>query len=357
MADKLPPLPKGAVFVEGDLPPLPEGATFVSSDRSVPVPMSEEEQALAEKKWRDYQNSFKYKAGQFAEEGLRMLEGVPMLGPEVNIGKGAFPYLVSQSPSIEQGLSTVAKHLPNIEKISSHPLYQKTASIAEPVVEAVSEVASKAGEKLKNIPSKVFGYTSRTDPESLQMAYQIGKEGDPLLAKAFKAGKELELDDYSQMIYNYARKLGLPHEEALKATHYRQDLETGAWNLWNKFKQQNPLGLPGWDKASDTQKLKMAEQAGFDLGSILPTKKNAKAMLGVEGGLGYLASVTPYLKHIVNAKMLPLLGLQSPKIVGEMAYRAGQARRVIPTILKGTKDVPTPALVGGLNYLRGDEED
>ena len=159
------------------------------------------------------------------------------------------------------------------------------------------------------------------------------------------------------MIYNYARKLGLPHEEAMKATHYRQDLETGAWNLWNKFKKQNPLGLPGWDKATDTQKLKMAEQAGFDLGSLLPTKKNAKAMLGLEGGLGYLAHMTPYLKSVINAKVLPLLGLQSPKLVGELAYRTGQARKVVPSILRGVENISGPQAIGALQQLNPTTED
>jgi hypothetical protein len=317
--------------------------------------MSEEEQKAAEKKYRDYESSFGHKAGQFAEEGLRMLEGIPMLGPEVNIGEKAIPYLINKVPTLEKGLADVVNKIPDIEKITSHPLYKKATEAVEPI----TEFASKAGEKIKEAPSKFLGFTSRTDPESIKLAYTIGKEGDPLLAKAFKTGKELELDDYSQMIYNYARKLGLPHEEALKATHYRQDLETGAWNLWNKFKNQNPLGLPGWDKASDAQKLKMAEQAGFDVGSILPSKKNARAMLGVEGGLGYLAHMTPWLKSIVNAKMLPLLGFQSPRIAGELAYRAGQTRRIVPTILKGTKEVPTPGLVGGLNYMgiTNDNED
>jgi hypothetical protein len=359
----LPPLPQGAVFIEDNgLPPLPTGAKFVSSDPSVPTIMSEEEQKAAEKKYRDYESSFGHRAGQFAEEGLKMLEGIPVMGAEAQIGQAAIPYLINKVPVLEEALSKI----PNIKNITSSPLYKKTAQAVEPIteklepiVETVSDVASKAGEKIKEVPSKFLGWTSRTNPESLKTAYRIGKEGDKELLKAFKTGKELELDDYSQMIYNYARKLGLPHEEALKATHYRQDLETGAWNLWNKFKNQNPLGLPGWDKASDAQKLKMAEQAGFDVSSILPTKKNAKAMLGVEGGLGYLASMTPWLKSIVNAKMLPLLGFQSPRVAGELAYRAGQTRRVVPTILKGTKDIPTPALLGGLNYmgLTDDSED
>lgn len=355
----LPPLPEGAVFSESGLPPLPAGAKFVSDDPSVPTIMSEEEQKAAEKKYREYESSFGHRAGQFAEEGLRMLEGIPIMGAEVQIGRGAIPYMLEKVPALEKGLS-------GIGNLTSHPLYKKAAQViepiaekVEPVVEAVSDVASKAGKKIKEAPASLLGWTSRTDPKSLKAAYAIGKEGDKELLKAFKAGKELELDDSSQMVYNYARKLGLPHEEALKATHYRQDMETGAWNLWNKFKNQNPLGLPGWEKASDAQKIKMAEQAGFDLGSILPTKKNAKAMLGLEGGLGYLASMSPWLKSVVNAKMLPLLGFQSPRIAGELAYRAGQTRRVVPSILKGAKDIPTPALVGGLNYmgLTNDSED
>ena len=37
MADKQPPLPKGAVFSDSGIPPLPPGATFISSDPSIPT--------------------------------------------------------------------------------------------------------------------------------------------------------------------------------------------------------------------------------------------------------------------------------------------------------------------------------
>jgi hypothetical protein len=111
----LPPLPQGAVFIEdNELPPLPAGAKFVSSDLSVPTIMSEEEQKAAEKKYRDYESSFGHRAGQFAEEGLKMLEGVPMLGPEVNIGEKAIPYLVNKVPALEKSLSAVASKFHDI---------------------------------------------------------------------------------------------------------------------------------------------------------------------------------------------------------------------------------------------------
>ena len=112
----LPPLPKGAVFVADELPPLPEGAEFVSSDRSIPTIMSEEEQKAAEKKYRDYQNSFGHKAGEFAEEGLRMLEGLPVIMPEVSVGKGAVSYLANKIP----GLSNIPKDRKSTRLNSSH---------------------------------------------------------------------------------------------------------------------------------------------------------------------------------------------------------------------------------------------
>ena len=363
MADKQPPLPKGAVFATDGLPPLPVGATLVPSDASIPTmsadfesrPIAKKDanklvEAISAGKAKDFEQFF-YGGEKPSETRLgRFNQLMQQGGSDALIG---MPVLGEVGPALSY-LNAVSD-LPSISKL---PISKKVASVVSDIGEEIapytgkiSETASKVGKKIKEFPSKTLGFTSQTDPKAIELAYRIGKEGDPALVKAFKAGKDLELDDYSQMIYNYARKLGLPHEEALKATHYRQDLETGAWNLWNKFKNQNPLGLPGWEKASDAQKLKMAEQAGFDLGSYIPTKKNAKALLGLEGGLGYLASVTPYLKAIVNAKVLPLLGLQSPKLVGEMSYRAGQARRIVPSILKGVDNISGPQAIGALQQI------
>lgn len=368
----LPPLPKGAIFKEDGLPPLPPGAQFVSDDPSVPgafedkpipapVPPNKLVEFLSGGKSKDWeQYLYNNEAPEDTKIGKfnQLMQG---LGSDALLG---IPVVGEVGPAVKY--LSAASDLPSMMKLPSmaHPLAKKASKAlepivekVEPIVEAVSDVASKAGEKIKEAPAKFLGWTSRTNPESLKTAYRVGKEGDKEVLKAFKAGKELELDDYSQMIYNYARKLGLPHEEALKATHYRQDLETGAWNLWNKYKNQNPLGLPGWNKATSTQKAKMAEQAGFDVGSYIPNKKNAKALLGLEGGLGYLASVTPWLQHLVSAKFLPALGLQSPKIAGELAYRTGQARRVVPSILKGVDNLTGPQAIGALQQINPTTED
>lgn len=369
----LPPLPKGAVFSESGLPPLPEGAEFVSSDRSIPTIKNLENAPTPIKEVRSipsklldkiteamtlggqnrWESDLETLGGQKPETATDYASALANKIVENSDALMGIPVLGEVSPAVKY--LSASTNIPSVMKMPemAKPVVTKAKEIIEPVAEKASEI----GKKIAESPSKFLGWTSKTDPESIKLAYRIGKEGSPELKEAFKAGKALEMDDYSQMIYNYARKLGLPHEEAMKATHYRQDLETGAWNLWNKFKKQNPLGLPGWEKASDAQKLKMAEQAGFDLGSIIPTKKNAKAMLGLEGGLGYLAHMTPYLKHLVSAKLLPALGLQSPRMVGELAYRTGQARKVIPPILRGVQNLSGSQIVGGLGQAVKEEQD
>lgn len=380
MADKLPPLPKGAVFVEDELPPLPKGATFVPSDRSVPVPMSDEEQAIAEKKWRDYQNSFSHKAGEFAEEGLRMLEGLPMLGPEVKIGEGAIPYVINQIPALEQGVSTVARHMPDITKVTAHPLYKKAMGAVEPVAEKVADVASKAWEKTKGIPSAILGRTAglTRNPEdkknALNIAYQIAKESDPELEKILKEGANIPI--VNRQVYNYARSHALPSDYAAIAydtTRGKRPDLMGSWDLYDKLLEEGLAKgkkiyeifptYQDYSKLKLPQKMELAKAAGIDLGTWLPQGKVAKALvegeagLGGLGGLGLLHNIPSALKSLANWKLIPAMFLQSPKIVGKLAYGAGKARRYGPDILRGIKNVPTPALVGGLNYLRGNEED
>ena len=371
----LPPLPKGAVFVEDGLPPLPAGAKFVSNDPSVPTIMSEEEQKAAEKKYRDYESSFGHRAGQFAEEGLRMLEGIPVMGTEAQIGQAAIPYLLNKAPALERSLS-------NIGNLTKHPLYKKAAQVVEPIAEKVSDVASQAWEKAKDIPPWILGRTAglTRNPEdsanALNIAYNIGKGSEPELEKMLKEGVNIPI--VNRQVYNYARTHALPSDYAAIAydtTRGKRPDLMGSWDLYDKLLAEGTAQgkkiyeifpkYEDWSKLKLPQKLELAKAAGIDLGSWLPQGKVAKTLVEGEAGLGGLSSLglaanaPSILKSLANIKLLPAMFLQSPKIVGKMAYGAGKARKYGPGILKGIKDVPTPALLGGLNYmgLTDDSED
>ena len=201
----------------------------------------------------------------------------------------------------------------------------------------VASVASKVADVASGLPAKALGFVSRRDPKKYEDVYNIGKEGIPSVVKEFRAGQADEILPESLMNYNYARALGLPHKEALKVTHYRQDLENGAWNLWNEFKGQNPLGLPNFKNANLAQKEYVAGNAGQHLGDLVSPSKNAKQLLEGEGIIGGLGALThaPLLMHALsNPLVASTLALQSPKLAAELAYRVGQASRAVPYIKK-----------------------
>ena len=228
---------------------------------------------------------------------------------------------IAETPAIA---TDIGKNIPNIPSVAQ--TFPKVAS-------AVSKVADVAS----GLPAKVLGVVSRRDPKKYEDVYNIGKEGIPSVVKEFRAGQAEEILPESLMNYNYARSLGLPHKEALKVTHMRQDLENGAWNLWNEFKGQNPLGLPNFKNANLAQKEFVAGNAGQHLGDIVSPSKNAKQLLEGEGIIGGLGALThaPLLMHALsNPLVASTIALQSPKLAAELAYRVGQASRAVPYIKK-----------------------
>lgn len=360
----LPPLPQGAIFVgSSDLPPLPQGAEFVSNDPSIPHAFDPQAQEIAGKKWKDYQNSFGRKAGEFAEEGLRALEGLPMLGPEVNIAEGAIPYLVNKVPALEQSIS-------DISKLTSHPLYQQASGAIEPIIENVKNVASNVGQKIIDAPVKAMSYMSNIPTKDIKDIYQMFKESNPEIVKAFREYQKKELDPVVDSIanYNYAMTLGMPPKVARMATHYRQDLESGAYMLKNLWENQNPLKINSKKFAQmrkelfeklGSDEIARAEILGMKTGDILPTGKRAiSRMLTQAAGLGGIPSF--FLHSALGGLGAVPLIFKSPALVADIAAKTGQARKYIPPILKGVakgaKDIPTPALVSGLNYFTGNED-
>ena len=223
----------------------------------------------------------------------------------------------------------------------------------------VASAMSKVGEVASEIPSKVLASLSRRDPEKYKDVYNVGKEGIPSVVKEFRTAQAEEILPESLMNYNYARALGLPHKEALKVTHYRQDLENGAWKLWNEFKGQNPLGLPNFKDASLTQKEYIAGNAGQHLGDLVSPSKNAKQLLEGEGIIGGFGALThsPLLMHALsNPLVASSIALQSPKLAAELAYRVGQASRAVPHIKKAlpyvketVKSLSVPQVAGAVS--------
>lgn len=233
------------------------------------------------------------KAGQIARQsGIEGLQGIGQVG------------------QVSPAMTAVGQNIPNMGKYT------------KPVTEALSKV-----------PSAVLGKTSGLiDPKAINVAYQVGKSGSPELKAAIAAGKEIPIMPESRMVYNYARQLGLPHDIASTAEHYNAS-EKGAWGLWNAAKAAGTKfpSFEDFSKLNLPEQIKLATQAGVDLGTYLPQKKLAQALAkgtdatAVLGALGHLPAA---LQGMVSLKLLPLMALQSPRAIGKAAQAAGATARV-----------------------------
>lgn len=267
------------------------------------------------------------KAGQIVRQsGIEGLQGIMPVG------------------QTESAMVALGQNIPNVSKYT------------KPIAQALSKV-----------PSTVLGKTSGViDPKAINVAYQVGKSGSPELEAALAAGKEIPIMPESRMIYNYARQLGLPHDLAAQAEHYNA-AEKGAWGLWNAAKAEGKKfpAFEDFSKLNLPEQLKLAEQAGVDLGTYLPQNKLAKALVEGEGaaaGLGVLGHLPSILQGLVSAKMLPAMALQSPRVVGNLAYGAGKAAKVAekasPYLSKVAKELPanqTAAALAKMLSNQGEE--
>lgn len=232
-------------------------------------------------------------AGQIARQsGIEGLQGIGQVG------------------QVSPAMTAVGQNIPNMGKYT------------KPITEALSKV-----------PSAVLGRTSGIiDPKAINVAYQVGKSGSPELKAAIAAGQEIPMMPESRMVYNYARQLGLPHDIASTAEHYNAT-EKGAWGLWNAAKAAGTKfpSFEDFSKLNLPEQIKLATQAGVDLGTYLPQKKLAQALAkgtdatAILGALGHLPAA---LQGMVSLKLLPLMALQSPRIIGKAAQTAGSTARV-----------------------------
>jgi hypothetical protein len=223
-----------------------------------------------------------------------------------------------------------------------------------------AKMASKVATTIKDSPANVLSFFSSKDPEAFKTAYNIAKEGSGTLKTQLKSeyetGIELQKKFGSQMNYNYARALGLPHEEAAKAVHYGQEMENGAWNLWNKYVAEHPDIPPAYipfATANPEQKIKLAKQAGVDLGKWSPIPSNT----GQINDLVQLAKKT--LPSVIPHGWWSA-PLTSPRVGGLIATGAGKAANAasyVPSMLQASKNsLSGPQLTSLLGLLGNNNE-
>lgn len=199
-------------------------------------------------------------------------------------------------------------------------------------------VIGKSGGKVTDI----LGWLTDTNPEAYRTVYELYKKGDKQLIDKMKNGTKLEKQIYSDMVYNYSRKLGLPHDKALQAVDYTRGQhpnKLGAWDLWDDYVAQAQKADPNLTAAeiragqyqpaknlSVAELEKQAAQAGVDTARILPIDfKNANPQ-----------DYAKFLKQLAlvggGATKPFLLPFESPRAVKQMYKVGGTGARYIDKV-------------------------
>ena len=218
------------------------------------------------------------------------------------------------------------------EILSTAGEYTNPLKPAEMALGVTGTVAGKVANKLENVPSNVIGSLSNVNPEAYRTVYELYKKGDPELLDKLKNGTKLEKQLYSDMIYNYSRKLGLPHEEALTPLDYTRGHPQGlgAWDVWDKYAAEHPDLTAAEIRAKQYQPFEtlspegqaaQAAQAGVDTGrwSLVPAgKKDVGDILKVGAKLAL-----PTMLHSPW-----ITALESPRIARAGFAAAGKAAKL-----------------------------
>lgn len=245
-------------------------------------------------------DSFFGKAGQILDQsGLTGLTGIPK---------------VAEVPALG---AYIGKNIPNIPKVGA--MFPKATSV------------------VNSLPANFLAFMSNKNPERFNTLYNINKEGNPVLQKAVKEAIPLGKELYDDMIYNYARKLQLPHEVALKAKDYSRGHPEGlgAWDLLDVNYLPNS-GIPAaiqrlsvnnaskpFSQLTEAQKLKQATQAGVDTAVWSPFAPKTGQAFSREDLFNLSKWLIPAMPHA-----LPLAALKSPRVAGEVAAIAGKAANI-----------------------------
>lgn len=289
------------------------------------------------------------RAGQLIEQSG--LEGLTGIGPIAETS-AVVPSLLSKSPTIQKAVTELS---------------QVPSEFVGKIGEKIAPIVSKTGEKIKDISASVLGSISNVHPEAYKTVYELYKAGNKELLDKLKNGTKLEKELLSDMIYNYARKLGLPHELAKKPIDYTRGHPKGlgAWDIWDKYAEQFPdidpallrikQGYKPFSELSDVEKAKQAAQAGIDTSrwNIIPPK-TGKETIGDYLKLGAKV-VTPTVLHSPLAT-----ALESPRIARALFSTAGRGARYakdVPPILRGTRNLSKSQILGGLSQAVPNEED
>ena len=264
---------------------------------------------------------------------------------------------------IPQGLETAAK----IGDVAS-----KTAS-------TVGHYASPTINAVKNFLSPLSFMEHRTGvkPGTFKDVFEMGEKNYYPFSQEVKAFKQAQKEELPEGMsigdYNYAISQGAPHDVAVLARHYAQDLENGAWYLKNlyynnkdaikkmgitaeEFAEQraNLLAKIGKDKIKSPE-METASSLGIRTGEYFPEGK--KSLRNLAGQSGIFGSIGTLLGHAFMHSILGGAGgatiplaMKSPKLNAELALRAGQISGLVKNLYKhAPESMIDTAVLGNYN--------
>ena len=281
-------------------------------------------------------------------------------------GRNAPPYQPTTMERIGRAwdaskLEGLAPEVMPIGGLTKTPLIQKGKVAAETLASNVknSETAqklasllSKSGDVIGSIPNKLLAFQSGKNPEAFNTIYQAYKNNIPELKQAIDEATPLGKQLYNDMVYNYTRKLQVPHDVAIMAEDYTKGHPQGlgAWDLLTQHYKDLPTDMPAaikrtlmpdykaFDKLSDAEKLKQATQAGVDTSVWNPiaarTGKddlaNIAFSLGKKAILPSIMNVTAPLSSPRIARMAAILAGKGANVAGKVSDAATNLVNMLP---------------------------
>ena len=229
---------------------------------------------------------------------------------------------LTKTPMIEKGKAAA-------ETLSSNIKNSETA-------QKLAALLSKSGDFMGSIPNKLLAFQSGKDPEAFNTIYQAYKNNIPELKQAINEATPLGKKLYNDMVYNYTRKLQVPHDVAILAEDYTKGHPEGlgAWDLLAQHYKDLPgdmaaaikrTTMPAYkpfEQLSDAEKLKQATQASVDTSVWNP--------IVARTGKDDLANIAWSIgkKAILPSIMNVTAPLSSPRVARMAAILAGKAANV-----------------------------
>jgi hypothetical protein len=276
-------------------------------------------------------------------------------------GRNALPYKPTKMEQLgnmwdASKLEGLAPEILPIGGISHLPLTQRTMLGAEGLINAAKQstpaqkmgnILSQSGNFIGSIPNKILSFQSGKSPEAFNTIYQAYKQNIPEIKQAISEATPLGQKLYNDMVYNYTRKLQVPHDVAIMAEDYTKGHPEGlgAWDLLKQHYKDLPEDIPAaikrtlmpeykaFNELSDAEKLKQATQAGIDTSVWNP--------IAARTGKDDLANIAWSLgkKAILPSMLHPLAALSSPRIARMAAILAGKGANVAGKVSNAATDL------------------